>query len=186
MSLAPQSPGPEPVDSETTARGKAATAQVHHSLPVRGPAPGTVFTWAMLGLLGLGAIAVYVLANATNARASDYLIFAILGIVTGPPLTLVALILAIVRAIRNHQWRWLAALVLGTVVLPLLPDTLVNAAVYSIAPDNLLPGPSNPLVEWLFASAIALGLVIVPLLVATYAWTNSGRNRMGTSSRVAS
>jgi hypothetical protein len=73
----------------------------------------------MLGLLGLGGVAILLVLTAVD---NGYLIYyAILCFLIAVPLTLIALILAIVRTIRNRQWRWLVAIVLGTAVFPIVP-----------------------------------------------------------------
>ncbi len=147
MSLPPMSsaPTPEPDNSSTPS---AAALPPPPALgvtrsPALGPSAGVVFVWAILGFVALGGAALFQLLSLANDNDLGFGIYAILCFLIGIPLTLVAVILAIVRAVRNRQWRWLLAILIGTVFLPLLPDTLVNAAVYTLAPDYLLPGHPN-------------------------------------------
>jgi hypothetical protein len=141
-------------------------------------------TGALLGLLALGAAAIFQVQalTHTSSNADGSAIMAILCFLAGVPLTLLAVVIALVRAGRNRQWRWFVAILLGTALLPLLPLTLVSSAQY----QGLLAGLDTTLGEWLGALSVALGLVIVPLLVAAYAWASAGRRATNAPSQDAS
>ncbi len=118
--------------------------------------------WALWAFVLLGGTAIFgtlfsITYHGEFSGVLWYLLTALCGLV-GVPVTLVAVILGVVRASRNHQWRWLAAILIGT-VLPLPVAVAVSSAVYSVSYDYNQLQMSFP---WAF------GVVCMPLAVALY------------------
>jgi hypothetical protein len=88
-------------------------------------------------------------------------LLAVLCGLVGLALTLTAGIFGIVRASRTHQWGWLAAILIGT-VLPLPTAVVALDVVYPASPPIYGPNPLQQVLPFVF------GLVCMPLAVWLY------------------
>ncbi len=114
--------------------------------------------WSLAAFIFLGATAVFFYFDVTTQTdISPIGLAELLCGLVGVVLTLIAVMVGVGLAVRNHQWLWLVVILIGTA----LPLPVANAAFNAIYPPS-----GRTFVEYALPNLI--GLACTPLAIGIY------------------